>query len=142
MPCHARVMSVSCRCRLNTLKSLSQHCAALLLLLQDEVRQLLMRKSSTFARGASKYRGVTKHKVPSQPDISEQSSVPDLPPSPATPKTSVIPDQVHWSLPPVYFVLFWPSPANDICVRVLVLNCCAWSVLLSALHPTSPSVEG
>ncbi|DBA91594.1 TPA: AP-2 complex subunit beta [Trebouxia sp. C0004] len=28
----------------------------------DEVRQLLMRKSSTFARGVSKYRGVTKHK--------------------------------------------------------------------------------
>ncbi|KAL0053246.1 hypothetical protein WJX82_003131 [Trebouxia sp. C0006] len=31
-------------------------------LTKDEVRQLLMRKSSTFARGVSKYRGVTKHK--------------------------------------------------------------------------------
>ncbi|KAL0029642.1 hypothetical protein WJX79_010174 [Trebouxia sp. C0005] len=31
-------------------------------LTKDEVRQLLMRKSSSFARGVSKYRGVTKHK--------------------------------------------------------------------------------
>ena len=41
-------------------------------LLQDEVRQLLMRKSSTFARGVSKYRGVTKHKVDRLTDISQR----------------------------------------------------------------------
>ena len=31
--------------------------------LQDDVRQLLMRQASTFARGSSKYPGVAKHKV-------------------------------------------------------------------------------
>ena len=40
-------------------------------LLQDEVRQLLMRKSSTFARGVSKYRGVTKHKVDQLTDTAQ-----------------------------------------------------------------------
>ena len=42
-------------------------------LLQDEVRQLLMRKSSTFARGASKFRGVTKHKVDKLTDIAQRT---------------------------------------------------------------------
>lgn len=42
-------------------------------LLQDEVRQLLMRKSSTFARGASKFRGVTKHKVDILTDIAQRT---------------------------------------------------------------------
>ncbi len=43
------------------------------LILQDEVRQLLMRKSSTFARGVSKYRGVTKHKVDQLTDIAQRT---------------------------------------------------------------------
>ncbi len=42
-------------------------------LLQDEVRQLLMRKSSTFARGVSKYRGVFKHKVEERTDIAQRT---------------------------------------------------------------------
>ena len=48
----------------------------MLTLLQDDVRQLLMRKASTFARGSSRYQGVARHKVAHRNPISLSNRLP------------------------------------------------------------------
>ena len=73
-------------------------------LLQDEVRQLLMRKSSTFARGVSKYRGVTKHKVDQLTDIAQRTGTCHCHLLPLVTQNAVESPQELCSFPPVCVV--------------------------------------
>lgn len=83
-------------------------------LLQDEVRQLLMRKSSSFARGASKFRGVTKHKVG---PCTRLTHPPSFPSSSLLPSTRLLqtPTKSTKSMPGCVMRavwLIWPSLCN------------------------------
>ena len=78
-----------------TMRLRNQHAA----LLQDDVRQLLMRKASTFTRGSSNNRGVTKHKVAHRTFTPVPSRLPSSPSTTphTTPQSSLYPPQVQCS---------------------------------------------
>jgi len=104
-----------------TLSARSSVWLILHLLLQDEVRQLLMRKSSTFARGVSKYRGVTKHKVDQLTDIAQRTGT------------------CHYHLLPVVTQNAVESPQELCSLPLVCVVCCVLIGYLAA--PLQPAVH-